>query len=226
LTSPIVVIDYGLANIRSVVNALSCFNIPVEVAENGADLDKSSAIVLPGVGSFDAGIHELRARGHADALQELVIGEGRPFLGICLGMQFVLEGSLEGDEPGLGWFAGISEILPKRTNDKRVLKVPHIGWNEVEIKDGGQMFKGIDGATDFYFNHSYYFPSLPDTDQKEKSENYLEHTCQYGLKFACAVERENISLVQFHPEKSQLAGMKLLENFVSQAAMADQVDAP
>lgn len=217
MSRSIVVIDYGLANIRSVVNALSCFRLPVEVAEQGRELANAAALVLPGVGSFDMGMRNLRARGHVDALQELVVERDVPFLGICLGLQFALEGSEEGDEPGMGWFPHTARRLPTESPDGRVVKVPHIGWNEVDIANGGELLEGIGSGTDFYFNHSYYFPrpdGAADTDA-------LLHTTNYGLGFVSAVERGNVSLVQFHPEKSQLAGMKLLENFVSHLMVAE-----
>lgn len=216
MSSPIVVIDYGLANIRSVVNALSCFKLPVEVAEKGSDLDKALALVLPGVGSYDAGMRELRARGHVDALEELVIGGDKPFLGICLGLQFALQGSEEGDEPGLGWIPAVAKLLPSQGVGGNMIKVPHIGWNEVEIGEGGSLLDGIDSCTDFYFNHSYYFPCPEYPVDDVNGAPYVMHHTSYGLNFVSALEWKNISLAQFHPEKSQLAGMKLLENFVSQ----------
>src|SRR5208337_2837641 len=126
----VAVIDYGLANIRSVVNALNCFEVDVTVMESGAGLADAGRIVLPGVGSFDAGMQGLRERGHVEALQRRVLDGGVPYLGICLGLQFLFEGSAEGSAVGLGWIKGRIERFPSGPNKP---KVPHIGWNEVEI---------------------------------------------------------------------------------------------
>lgn len=212
MTVSIAIVDYGLANIRSVVNALSCFSAEIRVIDNGSDLKGADAIVLPGVGSFGAGMRELRARGHASALYDLVVGEKRPFLGICLGMQFVYQGSDEADEDGLGWLPGTVRRLPSRDAGNTPVKVPHIGWNEVRISNNSRLMKDIDSGSDFYFNHSYYVP-LPDAEERA-----IVHRCQYGVGFAASVEKDNLYICQFHPEKSQLAGMKMLESFIALAA--------
>ena len=200
----VAIVDYGLANIRSVVNAFSCFDADIKVAAHPDDLSDAAAIVLPGVGSFDAGMRGLHQRGHVEALDRHVRSGGRPFLGICLGMQFLLEGSEEGQEPGLGWLRGRCRRF-RGSN----LKVPHIGWNEVKVADAQSLFRGMETALDFYFAHSYYAPA----------EDDLEHvgtaSCDYGGTFVAALSSENIHAVQFHPEKSQLAGMKLIETFLS-----------
>jgi imidazole glycerol-phosphate synthase subunit HisH len=201
----VAVIDYGLANIRSVVNALDCFEVDVMVAQNGAELADVSRIVLPGVGSFDAGMRGLRERGHVDALRRQVLEEGVPYLGICLGLQFLFEGSAEGSVAGLGWIKGRIERFPSGPNAP---KVPHVGWNEVEIAPATALMAGLKSPTDFYFVHSYYAP-LTATQQ------IATGVCGYGVRFCAALERDNIAAVQFHPEKSQLGGMKLIETFLT-----------
>ena len=205
----VAIVDYGLANIRSVVNAFEYLGAEVTLAAEPAALETAARIVLPGVGSFGAGMRGLRARGLVEPLERLVLQERRPYLGICLGMQFLLEGSEEDDEPGLGWLPGRVRRFPDAEGDP---KVPHIGWNEVEIPEGSQLFDGIEPATDFYFVHSYYLPL--ETAGKRDTVG----RCAYGLDFLAAFERGNLHACQFHPEKSQLAGMKLLQNFLTDAS--------
>lgn len=202
----VAIVDYGLANIRSVVNALSCFDLELTVAETGAGLEDAQAIVLPGVGSFDAGMQGLRQRGHEEALNRLVRGQGVPFLGICLGLQFLFESSEEGQSNGLGWFPGRLLRFPSGPGEA---KVPHMGWNDVE-PSGGQLFRNLVPPYTFYFVHSYYIPL-------EAAQNLNPAVCRYSRPFAAAIESGNIAATQFHPEKSQLAGMKLLESFLEAA---------
>ena len=200
------VVDYGLANIRSVVNALSCFDADVEVAETGDALARADRIVLPGVGSFDAGMQGLRARGHEAAMTRRVLEDGVPFLGICLGLQFLLDQSEEGSERGLGWFSGNVQRFPEGNGHP---KVPHIGWDSVEKAGEGRLLQALELPADFYFVHSYFVPRAEDAGRAATG------VCGHGTPFVASLERDNISAVQFHPEKSQLAGMKLLETFVT-----------
>ncbi len=201
----IAIVDYGLANIRSVQNALNCFQVEVHVAETGSELAKADAIILPGVGSFDAGMQGLRERGHEDVLSELVMKKKVPFMGICLGLHFIFESSSEGTEKGLGWLPGELHVFP---SGKGLPKVPHIGWSDVDILNPDGMFRGLRSPYTFYFVHSYHLPMT------FRGEGYTAATCDYGVPFVAAVEYENIFATQFHPEKSQLAGMKLIENFL------------
>ncbi|RVU36760.1 imidazole glycerol phosphate synthase subunit HisH [Hwanghaeella grinnelliae] len=201
----VVVVDYGFANLRSVLNALECFEISVSVAEAGSELKGADKIVLPGVGSFDAGIRELRRRGHEEALAETVLDKKTPYLGICVGMQFLYEGSEEGVEPGLGWIKGTVTKFPEGPGKP---KVPHIGWNAVRKSKESRLFNDLAEESDFYFVHSYSAP-VGGTD-----DSWVAGICDYGYPFAAAVEKDHISATQFHPEKSQLAGMKLIQNFL------------
>ncbi len=202
----VAVVDYGLANIRSVVNALACFDADVVVAETGAGLADANLIVLPGVGSFDAGMEGLVTRGHAEALERRVRAAGVPYLGICLGMHFLFSRSEEGVRPGLGWLDGTIVRFPAGEGHP---KVPHVGWSAVEIAPSSRLMAGLTSPSDFYFVHGYHAP-LADTAA------IATGICKYGLQFCAALERENLAAVQFHPEKSQLAGMKLLETFLTQ----------
>ena len=202
----VAIVDYGYANIRSVVNAFEYFGAAVTLAEGPGDLESAERVVLPGVGSFDAGMRGLRERNLVECLGELALVQRRPFFGICLGMQFLLEASEEGEEPGLGWFAG---RVTRFANGVSGLKVPHMGWNEVSVPTAGRLFAGIEAPTDFYFVHSYFVPL--------ESEAGRCHAgiCSYGEPFVAAFERDNLFACQFHPEKSQMAGMKLIETFLS-----------
>jgi imidazole glycerol-phosphate synthase subunit HisH len=201
----IAVVDYGLANIQSVVNALECFTPNILIAEAGDDLADAAKIVLPGVGHFDEGMRGLRNRGHVAALEAQVLGAGVPLLGICLGLQFLFEGSDEGVEPGLGWVSG----RIRRIDERSGVKVPHMGWSEVDCPRPSRLFAELRAPIEFYFVHSFCAPNTGEAARLASA------TCDYGTDFVAAFERGNIFATQFHPEKSQLAGMKLLETFLS-----------
>jgi glutamine amidotransferase len=203
--TPVVVVDYGLANIQSVVNALECFTPNIRIAETGDDLAGAAKIVLPGVGHFDEGMKGLRGRGHVAGLEAQVLGKGVPLLGICLGLQFLFEGSDEGLESGLGWLSG----RVKRIEEASGVKVPHMGWSEVSCPRPSRLFAELHAPIEFYFVHSYCVPN------SGEAASVASATCVYGTEFVAAFERDNIFATQFHPEKSQLAGMKLLETFLS-----------
>lgn len=202
----IAIVDYGLGNLRSAYNAFRCFEVDLKVAENGTELGDASGIVVPGVGSFDAGIQGLQSRGHIEALNRRVAEAGAAYLGICLGMQFLFEGSDEGNERGFGWMRGRVRRFPEGAGHP---KIPHIGWTEVAMPRPTQLFRDIAAPADFYFVHSYYAPLAGE------AERDVAAVAEYGFCYAAGVERDNIHAVQFHPEKSQLAGMKLIENFIA-----------
>lgn len=198
----VAVVDYGLGNLRSAVNALSCFDIDITIAEVGDALTGADIVVVPGVGSFDRGMAGLRERGHIEALQRVIREDGARYFGICLGMQFLFEGSEEGSEPGLGWLSGRVRGFPRGPGNP---KVPNIGWNEVEPMPDTLLFSDLAPPHDFYFVHSYYAP------RETNPPGCIAAIARHGLSYAAAIETDNIFAVQFHPEKSQLAGMKLLE---------------
>ena len=201
----VAVVDYGLANIQSVVNALECFTSNVVVAADPAHLDGADKIILPGVGHFDAGMRGLRERGHEAALNRIVREAGTPLIGICLGFQFLFSGSEEGSEPGLGWIEGRFERFPRQEG----LKVPHMGWSEVVCPRSSRLFAGLNPPWEFYFVYSYYLPN------KGEAAACASAVCDYGQPFVASIERGNLFGTQFHPEKSQLGGMKLIETFLS-----------
>ena len=202
----IAVIDYGASNLRSVDNAFKAIGCEVNITCVPADLEKASAIVLPGVGAFGDGMKMLKKLDLIVALNEQVIGYQKPYLGICLGLQFLAEKSLEyGVHEGLGWIDGIvQKIVP----ESHRFRIPHIGWNEVEMQHNNPLFRNIDAIPVFYFVHSYQLVAKGD------SVNVITSTCWHGTTITASVQKNNIYAVQFHPEKSQQNGLNILRNFV------------
>lgn len=201
----IVVIDYGICNVRSVVKALELIGGNVVVSDRAKDLEKADRIVLPGVGAFGDGMKNLRTLGLIEALSEQVIQKRKPFLGICLGMQLLARESHEfGVHQGLGWIPATVKPLTFNNNS---LKVPHIGWNEVYRQVDTPLFVGVSKMPTFYFVHSYHM--VCDTP------DFVAAWCDYGGPFTAAIQRGNIFATQFHPEKSQDEGLHILENFLN-----------
>ncbi|MFA6129569.1 MAG: imidazole glycerol phosphate synthase subunit HisH [Candidatus Omnitrophota bacterium] len=199
----IAIIDYGMGNIHSVSKAIQLCGASPVVTNKKSQLNSCAKIVLPGVGAFDDAIAELERLGLVSVIKEQ-IGKRKPFLGICLGMQLLFEGSQEAkNKEGLGVFKG--QVV--KFSAKLGQKVPHMGWNNLgDILSGCPLLKGINDNEQVYFCHSYY---------PEPADNSIvAATCGYGVKFACVLARENIYGVQFHPEKSQSAGLKIIKNFV------------
>ena len=203
--STVAIVDYGMCNLDSVGRAVEeCGARPV-VTEQPRDLAEASRIILPGVGAFPDAMRNLRDRHLDEALREQVIERQIPFLGICLGMQLLASTGLEVSEtPGLGWIDGEVRRLEPAESDVRI---PHVGWNEVEFPEGSPLFRGIQQRRDFYFVHSYHL-------QARNEGDVLARTPYCG-RFVSAVHRDNIWAVQFHPEKSQKAGFQLLRNFLA-----------
>ena len=204
MPGPLVVVDYGVNNLGSVYNAFDKLNYPVRLAAHPADLKGASAIILPGVGSFDRAREALMQGGFFPVLTDMVLGE-TPLLGICLGMQLMCEGSEESREgiPGIGAVSGSLRRV------RGSVKVPHMGWNRVRPRDGygGGLFAGMPAAPYFYFVHSYYL------DPSEDPGAVLA-TCQYGdNEIAAVVGRGPLLGTQFHPEKSGTVGLTFLNNF-------------
>lgn len=200
----IVIVDYGLGNLFSVQKAFEMIGADVKISGIAEDIHAADRIVLPGVGAFGDGMDFLRAKGLDQALTEEVMGRKKPFLGICLGLQFLAEtGEEHGEHRGLGWIKG---RVRKLAVEKQGLKIPHIGWNELMMVRSTPLFAGINLDADFYFVHSYQLDCNDPGD--------LVATATYGEKITAAVQRGNIFATQFHPEKSQDNGLKLLENFI------------
>lgn len=202
----IVVIDYGAGNLGSIRRAFEECGAEAIISDDPKDLQTSSHIVLPGVGSFKECMNNLQKGGWVEPIREEVLNNKIPFLGICLGMQLIASTGFEGGETaGLGLIPGqIKKMIPKDSTER----IPHVGWNEVHLKEESPLFEGIPSGTDFYFVHSYCF--VPD------NEEHALTTTPYSDKtqFVSTVAHENIYGVQFHPEKSLPAGLVLLQNFV------------
>ena len=199
----IVIIDYGIGNLASVLNMFKKIGAKdVCISSDNSIIEKADKLLLPGVGSFDAGMNNLEKSGLIPILNNKVLIKKTPILGICLGMQLLTQKSEEGIKPGLGWIDG--ETLKFNFNNNNELKIPHMGWNYVNVKKENPLIN-INEKNRFYFVHSYYV--------KCKEEQSIA-TTQYGFDFTCMVKKENIFGAQFHPEKSLRFGMKFLENFV------------
>ena len=204
----IAVVDYGMGNLRSVSKALERVAPQAEVlvTSDPKAIRAAERVVVPGQGAMPDCMRQLAASGAREAVIEAT--RRKPFLGICVGMQMLFDRGEEGDTPGLGLLAGGVPRFPDASKrpEMRGLKVPHMGWNEVRQARPHPVWQGVPDGARFYFVHSYY----PQPAQAAMTAA----TCAYGVTFTCAVARDNIFAVQFHPEKSQNTGLQLLSNFV------------
>ena len=199
----LVVVDYGMGNLNSVAKAFESLRADVVISNQVHDLEKAKRIVLPGVGAFAEGIKNLKALGLTEALREQVLERGKPFLGLCLGMQLIARDSFEmGHHQGLGWID--ATVKPLELSDD--LKSIHIGWNDISPIVEFPLFAGLGNGPNFYFVHRYHVLC--------KDESVVSATCRYGQTFVAAIQKDNIYGVQFHPEKSQETGLALLRNFL------------
>ena len=209
--SSIVVIDYGMGNLRSVSKALESLGASARVSDDPKEITSATKLILPGVGAFPAAMQELSARRLIQPIKE-AIARGVPYLGICLGLQLLFEESEEGQ--GAKGLAVLAGRVPKFRVDGGTLKIPHMGWNQIARGRGAggvgrgecPLLTGIPDGSFFYFVHSYY------ADPTDRSVVTLE--TDYGVRFAAMVWRDNLFATQFHPEKSQAVGLRLLENFI------------
>ena len=201
----IVVVDYGMGNLHSVAKALEMAGGDVVVSHKASDIRKAERIVLPGVGTFSEGMKSLKELNLIEVLSEEVLKGGKPFLGICLGMHLLANDGYENEHStGLGWIS--AEVKTFSLKDKD-LKVPHMGWNDVSVlAEDSAMFAGIHNQSDFYFVHCCNFIAI--------GNDMVVATYEYGDKFVAAIQSKNIFATQFHPEKSQEDGLRLLENFI------------
>lgn len=197
------VIDYGMGNIESILNAFRRLGSDCIVSADPARLSSAAGIILPGVGAFHAAMNNLHALGFYDVLNEQILHHKKPFLGICLGMQLIAEDSSESQfSKGLGWING---HVSKIDTDNRY-PVPHVGWNEVMYCKQTPLFNGIKEGGHFFFDHSYHLQCDP---------NIIVAVADYGGQRVAGIQKDNIFAVQFHPEKSQKNGAKLLRNFLN-----------
>lgn len=196
------IIDYGMGNLQSVRNALERLGCEVQVTSNPDALGDADALILPGVGAFGEAMSNLRQRNLVEPLKHAVLGEGKPLLGICLGMQLLADSSEErGSCSGLSLIPGDVRGIPIAEG----LRLPHIGWNGVSVRKRDPLFRDIQEGGAFYFVHSYRF---------ECDSAYISGLTDYGVEITAAVQKERIFGVQFHPERSQRKGLRLLRNFV------------
>lgn len=197
----IAIVDYGLGNLGSISNMVKKVGGKSLITSNLDEIKKAKKLILPGVGSFDNGMKQLRELGLIDILNKKVFEEKTPIMGICLGMQLMTKSSQEGNLSGLGWIDAQSKRFKSDS-----LKVPHMGWNIVYQHKESKLFSQIDGEQRFYFVHSYFVDCKRDDD--------ILTTTFYGHDFVSSFEKDNIVGVQFHPEKSHRFGMSLFKNFL------------
>jgi len=197
----IVIVDIGMGNLGSIQNMFKRIKVDALVSSDPSKIDKASKLILPGVGAFDNAILSLQERGLIDVLNQKVVKEGTPILGICLGMQLLGRESEEGALKGLAWIDAKTVRFRMNSNG---LKIPHMGWNTVEVQGSPEIFAGIDEPR-FYFVHSYHLVCSTPSD--------VLTTTHYGYDFVSSVHHGNIWGTQFHPEKSHKFGMKLFSNF-------------
>lgn len=202
----IAILDYGIGNIGSIANMLNKIGYKdICFAKTAQELSQADKIILPGVGAFDTGMKLLNDSGMRDELDNQVVKNGKPILGICLGMQMLGLRSEEGESDGLGYIDFVCKRFPEEILTKG-LRIPHMGWDYICTSKNDVIANDFYDDMKFYFVHSYYAICNDDTNVLFK--------CDYGFEFAAGVSKSNIYGVQFHPEKSHKFGMKLLENFV------------
>jgi glutamine amidotransferase len=199
-----ILVDYGLGNINAFINVFKRVNMPIRTAKTAEELNGASKIILPGVGAFDHAMEKLNSSGMREKLDEMVLVNKTPVIGICVGMQILGARSEEGVLPGLGWIDGDVKKFDENTIQYQT-KLPHMGWNDVKVIKPNRLFEGLEKKALFYFLHSFYFNCNNNDDVIANAD--------YGINFACAVNHQNIFGVQFHPEKSHQYGEQLLLNF-------------
>lgn len=200
------ILDYGSGNVKSVFNLISSLAEQVIISNDVAEIEAATHIILPGVGAFAASMRRINEKLPLDVLREQVLVQKKPFLGICVGMQVLMQTGFEfGETPGLGWLPG--KVVKLESGE---LPLPHIGWNNISVdksKPLSPLLAGLDQDPDFYYVHS--FVCVADDDSQ------VQATSDYGQHFCAVIEHENVHGVQFHPEKSQRAGIRLAKNFLA-----------
>lgn len=200
----IAIVDYGSGNVAAIADIFKRLKVPHSITRDHTELRKADRYVLPGVGAFDTTMRTLRESGLVELLNEEVLGRSKKILGVCVGMQILGDSSDEGVLPGLGWISGhIRRIDPTTIN--ALPKLPHMGWNAVQLKSPQPLLNGVDLEKGFYFLHSYYFDAAD-------AANIIA-TVDYGTELPCAVATGNVFGLQFHPEKSHANGVAVFRNF-------------
>ena len=197
------ILNYGSGNVKSVFNMLNFLGYNTKISNDADKIRNSTHLILPGVGAFGASMEKIMNKIPYDVLENEVVQKGKPFLGICVGMQVLADKGMEfGDHDGFGWIPGIVNKI-----EIKDLPLPHVGWNDIIIKKVTPLFNNINDYKDFYFVHSYVF--------EVKNKDYIVAQTEYGITFNSIVRKDNIYGIQFHPEKSQKAGQLLLKNFMN-----------
>lgn len=197
------IVDYGSGNIQAILNIYKRLKLETFIIMEPQDISMATKLILPGVGAFDEAMGKLNKSGLRDSLDEAVLQNGVPVMGICVGMQIMADSSEEGALKGLGWISGSVERFDT-TGMNIVPKLPHMGWNDISTSEH-PIFDGVDKKIGFYFLHSYFF--------KADKKDHVIATSIYNHKFDCAINKKNIFGFQFHPEKSHSNGIRLFKNF-------------
>lgn len=201
----ITIVDYGMGNLGSIRNTFQRLNIETKITSNPQDILDAEKLILPGVGAFDQGMHNLTELGLLPALQKSVLANRVPILGICLGMQLLSKRSEEGHAEGLGWIDAETVRFGFDIADNH-RKIPHMGWNSVNPVREGPIVSGVDAGDRFYFIHSYHISNI--------DEKLVTGTTEYGYSFPSLIRQDNIFGIQCHPERSHRSGFKILQNFM------------
>ena len=205
MASEIVIVDYGMGNLNSILKVMNRMKAPCVVSSAPDVIRNSQKIILPGVGHFQKAMANLRELNLIEVLNEAALQQQKPILGICLGMQLMTKQSEEGDCAGLGWVD--AELVKFRVADNLQYKIPHMGWNQISIQKKSALMTDIPDLSEFYFVHSYHLNVADSTDTLNETE--------YEERFPSAIEKNNLFGVQYHPEKSHDVGVQLLRNFVN-----------
>jgi glutamine amidotransferase len=200
----IIIVDYGVGNLGSIANMFKKIGVPAGISSDPKVIENADKLVLPGIGAFDAGMAKLNERGFVPVLNDLALEKKIPVLGHCLGLQLMTRSSEEGKLVGLGWFDAVT-LRFKFDHGQSNLKVPHMGWNTIDICHPHPLLSNLDEGSRYYFVHSYYVAS--------NDINSVLATTDYGGPFHSVLARGNIMGAQFHPEKSHKFGMRILKNF-------------
>ena len=208
----IVIVDYGIGNLRSIQSKFEMLKIEVEITSDAEAISRAEKLVFPGIGHFEAGMATLEKSALIPVLEEMVIRNRTPLLAICLGMQMLTRGSEESSRPGLGWIGGETERfhLPAAPGE-RPLRVPHMGWNNIAVKQPSPLVQNLSVDARFYFAHSYYVTV--------DSPELITASTWYGHEFVSMICQDNIWATQFHPEKSHQAGLQIIRNFADLSAL-------
>lgn len=201
----ITIVDYGLGNLGSIKNMVRKVGGTASIGSTAQDIAQAKMLILPGVGAFDSGMKQLRESGLVDILNQRVLKDKVPVLGICLGAQLMTRSSDEGTEVGLGWFDA-QTLKMDFTSIPGKWPLPNVGWRNVEVANGYRMLDGMEETPRFYFVHSYYLST--------NNSSIISMTSNYGFDFVCGLRQENIHCAQFHPEKSHAFGMQFFRNFL------------